>query len=60
MVEENKSHMCDLEGPESLGSCLRIVPRADTALDISTSSIQWYRMLPEGSKRELISGIHTS
>lgn len=54
-IEENRSHLYELEGPESLGSCLHIVPQTDTAPDIS-SSIQWFRMLPEGSKRELISG----
>lgn len=55
-VEENKSYLYELEGPESLGSCLRIVPRTATAPNISSCSIQWYRILPEGSKRESISG----
>lgn len=55
-LEENKSHLYELEGPESLGSCLRIVSRTDSAPSISSCSIQWYRMQPEVSKRELISG----
>ncbi|ONK78504.1 uncharacterized protein A4U43_C02F19470 [Asparagus officinalis] len=56
MLKDNRSQLYELEGPESLGSCLHIVPQTNTAPDISSCSIQWYRMLPEGSKRELISG----
>ncbi|XP_072954997.1 stomatal closure-related actin-binding protein 1 [Typha angustifolia] len=55
-LEEDKSRLFELEGSESLGSCLHIVPRVDTAPDISNCSIQWYRIIPEGSKKVLISG----
>ncbi|KAJ6807792.1 stomatal closure-related actin-binding protein 1 [Iris pallida] len=56
MLEENRSQVYELQGPECLGSCLHIIPRTAAAPDISIYSIQWYRILPEGSKRELISG----
>ncbi|WOL03868.1 stomatal closure-related actin-binding protein 1 [Canna indica] len=53
--EENISDMYELDGPESLGSCLHIVPQIDSVPSILNCSIQWYRLLPEGNK-ELISG----
>ncbi|KAG1365495.1 stomatal closure-related actin-binding protein 1 [Cocos nucifera] len=53
-LEENKSNLYELEGSESLGSCLCIVARTGPAPDISNCSIQWYRT--DGSKKELISG----
>ncbi|XP_010938834.1 stomatal closure-related actin-binding protein 1 isoform X2 [Elaeis guineensis] len=55
-LEENKNQLYELEGLESLGSSLHIIPREDTAPDISTCSIQWYRIQPEGNKKELIPG----
>lgn len=53
---DNESHVYELEGLECLGSCLRIVSRADRATEISSCSIQWYRVQPNGGKKELISG----
>lgn len=50
-----KSQSYELEGLESLGSCLHI-SRADSAPDLSSCSIQWYRIQPEENKKELISG----
>lgn len=55
-LEENKSQLYELEGLESLGSSLHIIPREDTAPDISTCSVQWYRIQPEGNRKELIPG----
>lgn len=55
MVEENISDMYQLEGSESLGSCLCIVAQVDSTPSISNYHIQWYRMLPGGNK-ELILG----
>ncbi|XP_038988214.1 stomatal closure-related actin-binding protein 1-like isoform X1 [Phoenix dactylifera] len=55
-LKENKNQLYELEGLESLGSSLHIIPREDTAPDISTCSIQWYRIQPEGNKKELIPG----
>ncbi|XP_058107393.1 stomatal closure-related actin-binding protein 1-like [Magnolia sinica] len=55
-LEENKSHLYELDGSETLGSCLRIVPCTDSTPDISKCSIQWFRISPEGSKKEMISG----
>ncbi|KAG0482921.1 hypothetical protein HPP92_011005 [Vanilla planifolia] len=54
-IEENKSNFYKLEGSETLGSSLHIVPLIDS-WNISTCTIQWYRILPEESERELISG----
>lgn len=53
--EENISDMYQLEGSESLGSCLCIVPQVDSAPSISNYHIQWYRMLL-GGNGELILG----
>ncbi|XP_072958820.1 stomatal closure-related actin-binding protein 1-like isoform X1 [Typha angustifolia] len=54
--EENKNNLYEFEGLESLGSSLHIVPRTSTTPDISKFSIQWYRMQPQGSKKEVITG----
>lgn len=51
---ENDAPSYELEGLESLGSMLCIVVRNDVSL--SNSSIQWFRVQPEGSKKEIISG----
>ena len=53
---EYKSNLFELEGLESLGSCLRTISRGDSGTEISSCSIQWYRVQPQGSKIELISG----
>jgi len=45
-----------LEGPETLGSMLHIVVRDNASVDFSNASIQWFRIQPEGSKKEIISG----
>lgn len=52
--EENGVPSYQLEGLESLGSMLRVVVRNDVGL--SNSSLQWFRMQPEGHKKEIISG----
>ncbi|KAH9315360.1 hypothetical protein KI387_023987 [Taxus chinensis] len=54
--DQNKEHLYELEGVESLGSYLRIITFADIAPDILNCSIQWYRVSSEGGKKELISG----
>lgn len=55
-LEDEGPHLYELEGSESLGSCLRIVCRSDSAPGISNYSIQWYRVNAEGSRKEIISG----
>ena len=55
-VEENLSHLYELDGAEILGSYLRIKPCSDIAPELSKCSIQWYRISSEGGKKELISG----
>ncbi|ERM99102.1 stomatal closure-related actin-binding protein 1 isoform X1 [Amborella trichopoda] len=55
-LEEGDSKLCELDGDESLGSYLRIVPNVNTTLDISRCTIQWFRISAERSKRERISG----
>ncbi|KAM0865990.1 hypothetical protein ACQ4PT_042880 [Festuca glaucescens] len=52
--EENDAPSYELEGLESLGSMLRLVVRNNVSL--SNASVQWFRVQPEGSKKELISG----
>ncbi|CAM0907025.1 unnamed protein product [Alopecurus aequalis] len=52
--EENDAPSYELEGLESLGSMLRVVVRNNVSL--STTSVQWFRVQPEGSKKEIISG----
>lgn len=54
--EGNTSCSYELDGAETLGSYLRIIPCSDGAPDLSRCSIQWHRVSPEGSKKELISG----
>ncbi|XP_057433111.1 stomatal closure-related actin-binding protein 1-like isoform X2 [Lotus japonicus] len=53
--EENVPNLYELEGTETLGSYLQIQPCSDKAPDLSKCSIQWYRVSPEGAKKELIS-----
>ncbi|KAF7007282.1 hypothetical protein CFC21_022230 [Triticum aestivum] len=52
--KENGVPSCELEGLESLGSMLCVVVKNDVAL--SNSSVQWFRIQPEGPKKEIISG----
>ncbi|XP_047069958.1 stomatal closure-related actin-binding protein 1-like isoform X1 [Lolium rigidum] len=52
--EENDAPSYELEGLESLGSMLRLVVRNNVSL--SNASVQWFRVQPEGSKTEIISG----
>ena len=54
---ENNNQLYELDGTEALGSYLQIQPCSDNAPDLSTCSIQWYRVSTEGGKKELISGI---
>jgi len=54
--EENNVPLYVLEGPETLGSMLHIVVRDNASVDFSNASIQWFRIQPEGSKKEIISG----
>jgi len=55
-LEENNVPLYVLEGPETLGSMLHIVVRDNASVDFSNASIQWFRIQPEGSKKEIISG----
>ncbi|XP_010271915.1 PREDICTED: stomatal closure-related actin-binding protein 1 isoform X1 [Nelumbo nucifera] len=55
-LQENKSRLYVIDGSETLGSYLRITSCVDKAPDILKCSIQWYRVLPDGGKKELISG----
>ncbi|KAK8550707.1 hypothetical protein V6N13_119215 [Hibiscus sabdariffa] len=59
-VEENLSHIYELDGAETLGSYLRIKPCSDIAPELSQCSIQWYRISSEGGKKELILGASKS
>ncbi|KAM5584788.1 hypothetical protein ABKV19_004246 [Rosa sericea] len=53
---EKSSQPYELDGPEALGSYLRINPLSDDAIELSTCSIQWYRLSSDGANKELISG----
>lgn len=53
---ENDMPLYELKGLETLGSTLRIVVHECASVDFSNSSIQWFRIQPEGSKQEIISG----
>jgi hypothetical protein len=46
----------DLEGLQCLGSMLRIAGLSGTHMDLSNISIQWFRIHPEESNKEIISG----
>ncbi|KAL4331801.1 hypothetical protein GQ457_07G036350 [Hibiscus cannabinus] len=59
-VEENLSHIYELDGAETLGSYLRIKPCSDIAPELSQCSIQWYRISSEGGRKELILGASKS
>ncbi|XP_048139444.1 stomatal closure-related actin-binding protein 1 isoform X2 [Rhodamnia argentea] len=53
---EKNPLLYELDGPEALGSILRILRSSDNAPEISEFSVQWYRLLTDGGKKELISG----
>lgn len=53
---EKNPLLYELDGPEALGSILQIIPCSDNAPEISTRTVQWYRVSSEGGKTELISG----
>jgi Ig domain of plant-specific actin-binding protein len=55
-LEEAESAIFELQGDEVLGSILTIACQADTGANISTCLVQWYRLLPTGTTRELIQG----
>ncbi|KAK1278291.1 hypothetical protein QJS04_geneDACA003286 [Acorus gramineus] len=55
-LDDNSPHLYDLDGSESLGSCLQIILCTNSSPDISNCSIQWFRILSEERKKELISG----
>ncbi|KAL9272180.1 Stomatal closure-related actin-binding protein 1-like protein [Drosera capensis] len=54
--EKDMPNLYELEGQEFLGSYFRIQKCAHKAAELAGCSIQWYRVLPDGGKRELISG----
>ncbi|XP_042483263.1 stomatal closure-related actin-binding protein 1-like [Macadamia integrifolia] len=55
-LEAGRSHLYELDGSDTLGSCLRIIPCMENAPDLSKCSIQWYRVSTDGSRKELITG----
>lgn len=55
---EKNPLLYELDGPEALGSILRILPSSDNAPEISEFSVQWYRLSSDGGKKELISGMY--
>lgn len=46
----------DLEGLQCLGSILRIVSQSGAPMDLSNISVQWFRIHPKESNKEIISG----
>ncbi|KAJ4755284.1 stomatal closure actin-binding-like protein [Rhynchospora pubera] len=55
-LKEDKKCLFALDGLEILGSSLHIKSQNIIAPDITNCSIQWYRLHPDGGKREIISG----
>jgi hypothetical protein len=55
-LKENGTPSFDLEGLQCLGSVLRIVALSGTHMDLSNISIQWFRIHPKESNKEIISG----
>ena len=55
-AEESRLCVYQLEGAQTLGSCIRIRPRANNAPDLSKCSIQWYRVSSESEHKETIAG----
>ncbi|KAK3147161.1 hypothetical protein QOZ80_3BG0278870 [Eleusine coracana subsp. coracana] len=54
--KDNGPPAFDLEGLQCLGSMLRIVVQSSTSMDLSNLSIQWFRIHPKESNKEIISG----
>lgn len=54
---EKISELFELDGPEVLGSYLRIQPCSGDAPELCKCLIQWYRVSSQGGKKESISGI---
>ncbi|KAG8079549.1 hypothetical protein GUJ93_ZPchr0007g3065 [Zizania palustris] len=54
--KENGVPSYELEGLESLGSMLHVVAKNDGCVDLSKTTIQWFRMQPKENKKEIISG----
>ncbi|KAJ9185028.1 hypothetical protein P3X46_004706 [Hevea brasiliensis] len=60
-AEENKSSPYVIDGSENLGSCLQLQPRSNASPPpLSKCSIQWCRISPDGSQKEVISGANKS
>ncbi|XP_057547626.1 stomatal closure-related actin-binding protein 3-like [Amaranthus tricolor] len=55
-AEESRLCVYQLEGAQTLGSCIRIRPRANNAPDLSKCSIQWYRVSSESEHKETMAG----
>ncbi|KAL9237907.1 hypothetical protein vseg_012401 [Gypsophila vaccaria] len=55
-AEESRLCVYQLEGGQTLGTCLKIRPRSNSAPDLSKCSIQWYRVSCEGEQKQVISG----
>lgn len=55
-AEESRLCVYQLDGAQTLGSCLRIRPRSNSAPDLSKCSIQWLRASCENDQRQIISG----
>ncbi|XP_009357896.2 stomatal closure-related actin-binding protein 1 [Pyrus x bretschneideri] len=53
---EKISELFELDGPEVLGSYLRIQPCSGDAPELCKCLIQWYRVSSQGGKKESISG----
>ncbi|KAL8159405.1 hypothetical protein V2J09_000942 [Rumex salicifolius] len=58
MLQDKDKASClyEIEGQEQLGFHLRIQKQTVEAVNLSETSIQWYRVTSDSSKRELISG----
>ncbi|KAJ8449760.1 hypothetical protein Cgig2_001416 [Carnegiea gigantea] len=54
-AEESRLCVYQLDGAQTLGSCLRIRPRSNSAPDLSKCSIQWHRVSCESGQRQIIS-----
>lgn len=56
--DENSSRLYAINGPEKLGSILRIQSCSDEAIELAKCLIQWYRLSSQCSRREPIIGIN--
>ncbi|CAM0873548.1 unnamed protein product [Alopecurus aequalis] len=55
-LKGNDIPVFDLEGLQCLGSILRIVSQNGAPMDFSNISVQWFRIYPKESNKEIISG----